>query len=282
MAGSHTTPSARRRIDLGAVARQANQVVAAAVFVFGASILLGSVLSTPVLTPAMAWILRHWGETAGVILGPLFIDGMYVVLLLAVAFPFGRVTAARPWISGPALVLLVYGFWFSFHYVTGDAAVLYDHWAKIAARAVLMLLTVYGVARLMARGRRAALEVDRPDGSARDGEPPQKKKETGAQNAQEREKKKGEAGAEAGAEAGGKDKERDAEEGGEKFSPDSEEMDDPGSPGALGARRARTAARDPGPPGGFAAERKDLPDKREDLPEICKRSALGTVLGGVR
>jgi len=162
MARSSSSPSARRRIDFGAVARQANHVVAAAVFVFGASILLGSVLATPVLTPSMAWILRNWGETAGLILGPLFIDGMYVLLLLAVAFPFGRVTAARPWISGPALVLLVYGCWLSFHYVTGDAEMLYNHWAKIAARAVLLLLTVVGVARLMARGRRAALEVDRP------------------------------------------------------------------------------------------------------------------------
>lgn len=168
----------KRRHDLSALARQANHVVAAAVFVFVASILLGSVLA-PWLTVAAAWVRRAWGDTGALLVGPLLLDGLKVLLLLAVAFPFGRVTAPRPWVSGTALVLLVYGFWLSFDFVVGELGVLYGQWRPLVGRGLLLALTIYGVARLMRRGRRAALEADigeRPGGDApgeaKDADPP--------------------------------------------------------------------------------------------------------------
>ena len=104
----------RRFRDLGELARQANHVVAAAVFVFMASILLQFVLARPLLRAA-GWIHGHWGTTGVAIFGPLLTDGCTTLVLLAIAFPFGRVTVARPWPAGSALVLLVHGFWLSFH-----------------------------------------------------------------------------------------------------------------------------------------------------------------------
>lgn len=167
MARTQRTRKIRRRVDLTALARQANHVVAAAVFVFVASILIGSVLA-PWLTSAAIWVRRTWGDTGALVLGPLLIDGLKVLLMIAVAFPFGRVTAPRPWVSGTALVLLVYGFWFSFDFVVGEHRVLYGQWRPLLGRGTLLAATIYLVVTLVQRGRKAALESDRRGSSEDD------------------------------------------------------------------------------------------------------------------
>lgn len=153
------TKAPRRWRDLGAAARQANHVVAAAVFVFVASILLQSVLAKPLLSAA-GWIHRHWGATGAAIFGPLLLDGPTSLLLIGIAFPFGRVTAARPWVSGSALVLLVHGFWLSFHYVLGQHVLLWGSPLPILGRGALLVLTLLGVVALLKLGRKVALEAD--------------------------------------------------------------------------------------------------------------------------
>jgi len=148
------------REELRSAVRQANHLVAAAVLVFAASILLGAALARPLLS-LVTWSTAHLGQAAIVALGPLVTDGVKGVLLLAAAFPLGRILVPRPWVASTALVLIVYGLWFCFEYVIGAHVVLYGHWQPLVGRSTFLLLVLWATARLMARGRRVALEADR-------------------------------------------------------------------------------------------------------------------------
>lgn len=152
--------SPRRWHNLGEAARQSNHVVAAAVFAFVSSILLQYLLSSPLVSMA-DWIHGRLGTAGAAILGPFLVDGPTALVLLVIAFPFGRVTAARPWVAGTALVLLVQGFWFSFHFVIGEHLLLWGEVLPVVGRGVFTILTLFGVVWLMRWGRRVALEADR-------------------------------------------------------------------------------------------------------------------------
>ncbi|MDY0003668.1 MAG: hypothetical protein RBU30_20380, partial [Polyangia bacterium] len=153
--GKSTSAKARFR-DLGELARQSNHLVAAAVLVFMASVLLQFLLARPMMQAA-GWIHGNWGKAGAAILGPLLTDGCTTLVLLAVAFPFGRVTAARPWPAGVALVLLVHGFWFCFHFVVGEHTLLWGNLMPALGRSLLIVLTLLGVVALLRWGRKVAL-----------------------------------------------------------------------------------------------------------------------------
>lgn len=143
------------------MARQANHVLATAVVVFTAAVLLGRLLD-PAMLGLQAWLRAHLSATvAALFFGPFIVDLPKALLLLLVAFPLGRVTAPRPWPAALGLVLLVYLFDFSIDYVIGAHRITWLQWQALVGRTLLAAAITFGVAWLLARGRRAAETADR-------------------------------------------------------------------------------------------------------------------------
>ena len=157
MAGSRT----KRRRDLSAMARQANHVLATAVVVFTAAVLLGRLLE-PWMLSLQAWLRAHVGaNVTAMLFGPFIVDLPKALILLLVAFPLGRVTAPRPWPAAIGLVGLVYLCDFSIDYVLGAHHITWLQWKAATGRGLLAVGIIWGVAWLLARGRRAAETADR-------------------------------------------------------------------------------------------------------------------------
>lgn len=151
----------KRRLDLTAMARQANHVLATAVIVFTAAILLGRV-TAPWMVGLQKWLLGHLNVTAtALLIGPFIVDLPKVLLLLLVAFPLGRVTTPRPWPAGVGLVGLVYAFDFSIDYVLGAHHITWLQWQALVGRTLLAGLVTWGVVRLLQKGHLAAMNADR-------------------------------------------------------------------------------------------------------------------------
>lgn len=151
----------KRRRDLSAMARQANHVLATAVVVFTAAVLLGRLLE-PAMLGLQAWLREHLGANAtALVFGPFIVDLPKALLLALVAFPLGRVTAPRPWPAAIGLVALVYLFDFSIDYVIGAHRITWLQWQALLGRTLLAAGVAWGVAWLLARGRKAAETADR-------------------------------------------------------------------------------------------------------------------------
>jgi hypothetical protein len=144
--------------DWRANLQQANRVVAAAVLVFLAQILLGSLLASS--SDRLADRLLSSPRAAEVI-APLLHDFSKAICLLLICWPFGRVTAGRPWPTAAGLFGLVYLFDFGMAYAFGVHEVLFFYLRAALGRGLLLIGLFAAGVFLLERGRRAALRADR-------------------------------------------------------------------------------------------------------------------------
>lgn len=144
-------------LDWRGAMQQANRVAAAAVLAFAAQILLGAVLASGFVRVAEALL---GSPRLAAVVAPLLVDLPKGLCLVLLAYPFGRVTAARPGPTAIALLGLVYAFDFGFAFAIGEHRLLFLTWQVVLGRVAFLVPVAALVVWLLGRGRAAALRTD--------------------------------------------------------------------------------------------------------------------------